>query len=306
MTSTTASSRPAGPTNRTMAPTMYQVVSNRPEGADTATLTLEPLAKAIEVPQPGQFTMLWAFGVGEAPISVASVAPAERREGAATDPHDPDESSRSPHRLVHTIRAVGPVTDRLCRAAVGEQIGVRGPFGTGWDLERALDRDVLVVAGGLGTAPVRPIVEHVLARREQFGRLVMLIGARSPEAVLYRPLLERWRSRLDAEVEVTVDTADPSWRGDVGLVTRLIDRAPVDFATTAAYVCGPEIMMRFVAAALVDRGTPSSEISVSLERNMHCAIGHCGHCQLGPLFLCKDGPVVSWAEAQTLLAVRER
>lgn len=271
-----------------MTPVMHRIRERRDDLADTVTLLLDPLdvdAPRSTPPAPGQFNMLWAFGIGEAPISVADATP-------------------SP--LVHTIRRVGAVTGALCDARVGDLVGVRGPFGTGWDLTGARGRDVLVVAGGLGLAPVRPIVQHVLDHRADYGRCAVLVGTREPEALLYREELERWRGRLDIEVEVTVDAAPPSWRGDVGLVTDLLRRAPVDFSETTSFVCGPEIMMRVVAQAVIDAGCDPAAVFVSLERNMHCAIGHCGHCQLGPAFICKDGPVLAWSQISSELMVRAR
>ncbi len=271
----------AGP----MTPVMHRVRDRRDEPDDTVTLFLEPVDAALPEPRPGQFNMLWAFGVGEAPISVADAGPVP---------------------LVHTIRRVGAVTGALCDAQAGDAVGVRGPFGTGWDLASAAGRDVLVVAGGLGLAPLRPVIQHVLAHRTDYGRLVLLVGAREPGALLYRDELEAWRGRLDIEVEVTVDTAPPSWRGDVGLVTDLLRRAPVDRGSAVTFVCGPEIMMRFVAQAMVDAGADPGSVHVSLERNMQCAIGHCGHCQLGPAFVCKDGPVLAWSRIAPQLMVRAR
>ncbi len=268
-----------------MVPLMYRVSSRRQDLADTVTLALEPIHERIAAPAPGQFNMLWAFGVGEAPISLAGI--------------DGDV-------LTHTVRGVGAVTNALCAMSEGDQVGVRGPYGTGWDLDGARGRDVLVVAGGLGLAPVRPIVTELLARRADYGRAALLMGAREPGSLLYRHELEAWRSRLDIEVEVTVDSARPSWRGNVGVVTKLIPQSPVEPAITRAFVCGPEVMMRFCARALVDLGVPPSEVFVSLERNMHCAVGHCGHCQLGATFVCKDGPVLSWADAEQVLRIRER
>jgi NAD(P)H-flavin reductase len=268
-----------------MVPHVYQVISRREEPAGTVTLDMVPVDGACPPPASGQFYMLWAFGVGEVPISVAGV--------------DGDV-------LTLTIRRVGAVTTALCAAVDGDQIGVRGPYGTGWDLDRAVGRDVAIVAGGLGLAPVRPVVTELLERRSDFGRAVLLIGARTPDALLYRGELEQWRGRLDFEVQVTVDAASPAWRGEVGLVTRLVERAPVDPANTTAFMCGPEVMMRFTALALLDRGVPPTEVILSLERNMHCAVGHCGHCQLGPLLLCKDGPVVAWPLVEPMLRIRER
>ena len=271
-----------------MTPVMHRVRARRDDLSDTVTLLLEPFGSdqpALAPPAPGPFNRVWAFGIGAAPISVADVDAVP---------------------LVHTIRRVGAVTEALWGAQVGDLVGVRGPFGTGWDVEGARGRDVLVVAGGLGLAPVRPIVQHVLDHRDDYGRFAVLVGAREPDALLYREELERWRGRLDIEVEVTVDTAPPRWRGDVGLVTELLRRAPVDFARATTFVCGPEIMMRFVAQGVIDAGGDPSSVFVSLERNMHCAIGHCGHCQLGPAFICKDGPVLAWSQISSQLLVRSR
>ena len=268
-----------------MTPTVYRVIDRCEELADTVSLVLEPVERAVPDPVPGQFNMLWAFGIGEAPISVARI------DGNA---------------ITHTIRQVGAVTTALCAAAVDGQVGLRGPYGNGWDMGAARERDVLVIAGGLGVAPVRPLVDSILANRADYGSVTLLFGARSPDLLLYADEIAGWRGRFDLDVEVTVDTADPSWRGDVGVVTRLVDRARFDPARTTAYICGPEVMMRFAALSCIERGIEPDRVWLSLERNMHCAIGHCGHCQLGPMFVCKDGPVTSWAAVEPLLAVRAR
>ncbi len=281
-----------------MVPLPYRVGWRRLDLADTVTLGLEPVDEAIPLPSAGQFDMLWEPGVGEVPISLSGL---------------PDEPQHG--MLEHTIRAVGPVTSALWAKEVGDVVGVRGPFGYGWDLRQAHHRDLLVVAGGLGLAPIRPVVSHALAQRDRFGRVVLLVGARDPGSLLYADQLERWRGRFDVDVEVTVDTATPPgrgdattppWHGDVGMVTRLLDRAPVTPADTIAVVCGPEVMMRVVADSLLDRGVSADRIWLSLERNMRCAVGHCGHCQLGPLFVCKEGPVVPWSAARPLVMARER
>jgi NAD(P)H-flavin reductase len=265
-----------------MVPEMYRVRSRVAETPSTVTLTLSAVAEPIAPTAPGQFTMLWAVGAGEAPISLAG------RHGAD---------------LIHTVRPVGDVTRALCHAAPGDLVGVRGPFGTGWDIERAVGRDVLILAGGLGVAPIRPLVQHVFEHRDDFGRVAVLIGARAPDELLYRSELDEWAARGDLDIQMTVDVGPATWRGHVGLVTNLLAGAEVDPARTVAYICGPEIMMRFAAKGVIDRGVPATETFVSLERNMQCAVGHCGHCQLGPLFLCKDGPVVDWSTAESLLSV---
>jgi len=268
-----------------MAPEPYRVLSRVQETADTWTLALEPLGGPIR-PAPGQFDMLWAFGVGEVPISTSG------RSAEAGD-------------LIHTIRAVGPVTRALCAAEPGDVIGVRGPLGTAWPLADAVGGDLVIVAGGIGLAPVRPAVYHALARRSDYASVCLLVGARTPAELLYQHELEMWRGRFDTEVDVTVDTAGSDWHGRVGLVTKLIPDAAFDPATATAFVVGPELMMRFTVAALVERGVPKERIHVSLERNMQCGVGHCGHCQLGPKLICRDGPVFPYPEVEALMEVRE-
>jgi NAD(P)H-flavin reductase len=183
-------------------------------------------------------------------------------------------------------------------------VGVRGPFGVGWPVAAAEGSDALVVGGGIGFAPLRPVVHQVLAERERFGNVAVLVGARTPADVLYQEEIEDWRDRGGLRVDVTVDVAPRGWPGQVGLVTSLLESCPVGFENVTAFLCGPEIMMRVVARALIDRGADPSRIHVSLERNMHCAVRLCGHCQLGPVFVCAEGPVLSWASAAPLLAVQ--
>ena len=266
-----------------MRPARYLVAARIQETYDTVTLLLRPVDDPIQVPRPGQFTMLYAYGVGEVPVSVSGI-------GEAPGPV-----------LVQTIRAVGAVTRALCAATPGDMIGVRGPFGTDWRVNDAGGRDMLVVAGGIGLAPLRPVVLAALRAR---GRVVLLVGARSPGDLVFTRELDVWRRR-GADVRVTVDHGEAGWDGRVGLVTGLIHDAIADPAGTTAFVCGPEIMTRLSAQALVDAGIPAREILVSLERNMRCGVALCGHCQLGPLLVCRDGPVVSYAEAAPLLAKRE-
>jgi anaerobic sulfite reductase subunit B len=267
-----------------MRPVPYVVTSRHAETCDTVTLMLRPVGYPIEPPRPGQFTMLYAFGVGEVPVSISGF-------------HRGDV-------LVQTIRAVGAVTRALCAAAPGAAIGVRGPFGTEWGLSIADGRDVLIVAGGIGLAPLRPVVLAALDQRARYDRVVLLAGARSPEDMIFTRELETWRRR-GADVRVTVDHGRAGWDGHVGLVTSLIEHAIADPADTAAFVCGPEIMMRLSADMLVRCGVPAADIRVSLERNMRCGAALCGHCQLGPLLLCRDGPVVSYAEAAPLVVIKE-
>lgn len=269
-----------------MVPRRHRVRSRRRELADTVTLALDPMDGPAPRPTPGQFVMLSAFGVGEAPVS------------ASGDPTRPGP-------LVHTIRAVGAVTRALTASRPGDVLGVRGPFGTDWGLDTMRGGDVVIVAGGIGLAPLRPAVHALLARRERYGRVALLVGARSPGTLLYARQLAAWGRRGDLHVEVTVDAASPGWDGHVGVVTELIPAAPFDPARAAALVCGPEVMMRFAAKALADRGVDPDRIRLSLERNMRCALGHCGHCQLGPVLVCRDGPVFGYERVAPLLAVRE-
>jgi NAD(P)H-flavin reductase len=228
--------------------------------------------------------MLYAFGVGEVPISFAG---------------DPGDG----RPLAHTVRAVGTVTDALCRAPRGTAVGVRGPYGAGWSLGDPAD-DLLVVAGGLGLAPLRPVILLAVADPVRRGYLRLLLGARSPDQLLYRRELGRWRVR-GADVRVTVDHAAPGWVGPVGVVTDLLEGAVDRPERTTALVCGPEVMMRLVAGRLRQLGVPGERIQVSLERNMRCGVAQCGHCQLGGVLLCRDGPVVGWDRIERSLEVRE-
>ncbi|MET7425919.1 FAD/NAD(P)-binding protein [Dactylosporangium sp. NPDC005555] len=268
----------------TMTPSRYRVVERTPETGDTVTLALEPVDEPLPVFRPGQFAMLYAFGVGEVPISVSG------RYGVAG--------------LLHTVRAVGATSGALCRAEPGCMLGVRGPFGRAWDLPAAAGADLVIVAGGLGLAPLRPVVRHAVTNRARYRHVAVLIGARTPDDLLYPDEYDAWRA-AGLDVLATVDRAATGWSGHVGVVTALFDRLDHRPADTAAYVCGPEIMMRFAARGLAGRGVPAGCVRLSLERNMHCGLGHCGHCQLGPLLLCRDGPVVGYDEAGPLLSVKE-
>ncbi len=270
-----------------MLPRPFRVLSSQRHTRDTVTLALEP---ADGEPLPfaaGQFTMLGAFGKGEAPISVSG---------------DPG----NPWLLEHTIRDVGGVTHALATAVPGDVLTVRGPYGRGWDAADGAGGDLVIVAGGIGLAPLRSAILEVLARRAGFGRVTLLYGAREPAEQVFTGDLAVWAADPGAlAVAVTVDRADPGWQGPVGLVTRLIPQARFNPARTLALVCGPEVMMRFVAAALTDAGVPTSRIRVSLERNMRCGIGLCGHCQLREYFICTDGPVFGYHQVAGLMTVRE-
>jgi anaerobic sulfite reductase subunit B len=264
-------------------PTRYRITSSYAETHDTVTLALRPIGQPIPAHRPGQFTMLYAFGVGEVPISISA-------------PPGDD--------LIHTIRSVGAVTQALCAADRGQIVGVRGPYGTDWGVDAAVGQDLLVVAGGIGLAPLRSAVLTALAARDRYERITVLAGARSPAEIVFAAELDSWRE-AGADVQVTVDTAAAEWAGHVGVVTQLIDRAGFDPAATTALVCGPEVMMRLTAKALLARGVKAGKIRISLERNMRCGTAECGHCQLGPLLLCRDGPVIDYLRAAPLLTVRE-
>jgi anaerobic sulfite reductase subunit B len=272
-------------------PALHHVTARRRITPDVVTLLLRPTEGDLRPFRAGQFNMVTALGVGEVPVSMSGA------------PGDDD--------LAHTIRDVGAVTHALCEADVGDVVGLRGPFGTDWGIDRlGDDTDVLVVAGGIGLAPVRGAIEQLLARRAGAGggagRIAVLVGARDPSQVVFADDLERWR-RGGAQVEVTVDVSDSVWGGHVGVVTSLVPLVELEPLRTTALVCGPEVMIRFTARDLVDRGLPAGSIRVSLERNMQCGFGVCGHCQLGPLLLCRDGPVVEYDPVVGgLLTERER
>jgi NAD(P)H-flavin reductase len=264
----------------THAHTVREIVKETP---DTFTLTLHPQnGDHGNSFQPGQFSMLWVFGVGELPISISG------------DPGHQD-------RLVYTVRSVGKATTALVSQKVGSGVGVRGPFGNGWPVDAARGRDLVIVAGGIGLAPLRPVIYHVLSHRQDYDRLVLLYGARSPRDLLYRKELAAWARQRDAQVLVTVDYGGLTWKHHVGVVTTLFKFARLRPARSVAMLCGPEIMMRFVARDLSGQGFGAHQIYLSMERNMKCGIGSCGHCQYGPHFICKDGPVFSYDEIRPLM-----
>lgn len=270
-----------------MVPHRFRVARVQPETADTVTLTLEPVDLGVAAGAPGQFNMLYLFGRGEVAISVSGTP---RRDGA----------------LTHTIRmhGGGTVTGGFAALRPGDMIGARGPFGRGWPMAECAGREVLAVAGGLGLAPLRPVV-HELLDDGAAKSVTILYGARAPEDMLYRPELEAWLRSGMPKVRTIVDHADPDWPGDVGVVTHLIDRHMFDPRNTVALVCGPEIMMRFAIGRLEERGVSDARIYVSMERNMQCAIGLCGHCQFGPDFVCKDGPVFRYDRIRDMFKLAE-
>ena len=269
-----------------MVPLPYAVVGRSHETHDAVSLRLAPRGAGIGVFRPGQFTMLYAPGVGEIAISISG---------------DPSDG----HELTQTVRDVGAVSAALCAADVGAVVGVRGPFGTDWELDAAQGADLVVVAGGVGLAPVRPVLLAALARRADYGRIVLVVGARTPKDFLFRDELAQWAARDDVTVLQTVDVPAAGWGGRVGFVTEPLAQLLLRPDRTAAFVCGPEPMMRFCANVLLGKGVPADRIRVSLERAMKCGVGLCGHCQLGPLLVCRDGPVADWSQVEQLLVVPE-
>lgn len=271
-----------------MLPRRYRVKRAWKELSDVATMELEPIDGDAVPFEPGQFNMLYAFGVGEVAISIS---------GDAADSG----------KLTHTIRDVGAVSGALTGVSDGDVIGVRGPFGSAWPVAEQTGRHIVFVAGGLGLAPLRPAIYHVLNNRDQYAGMTLVYGARSPEDLLYAEEVREWKSRFDTEVEVTVDHAAPGWTGQVGVVTLPLDRtlAGSNGAEVSAFVCGPEIMMRFSVMSLTAAGVPENRIWISMERNMRCAIGFCGHCQFQGDFICRDGPVFRHDRVTRLIAMKE-
>lgn len=269
-----------------MTPRPFVVTASRRETRDTRTLALSPVDGEPLAFAPGQFSMLLAFGVGEVPISISG---------------DPT----APEPLLHTIRDVGTVSRALANAAPGTVLGVRGPFGRGWSVADGRGGDVVFVAGGIGLAPLRPAILEVCATRSDYGRVALLYGARTPEELLFAEDLRGWAREHDVEVEVIVDNAQHAWRGRVGLVTQLVARAGFHGRDTLGLVCGPEVMMRHAALALLDRGVAKHRVRLSMERNMQCGVGLCGHCQLREFFLCVDGPVLPYDLLEPLMSRAE-
>jgi NAD(P)H-flavin reductase len=286
MTAVTGRDAGTEPTGDPFLPRSFVVRAHRQDTRDTYTLVLEPADGVPMEFAAGQFTMMHAFGAGEAPISISG-------DPARTD------------RLEHTIRNVGAVTKALVNSAPGAELGIRGPFGTGWEVSSGGGGDVVFVAGGIGLAPLRPAILEVCAARARYGRVLLLYGARTPEDILFADDLRGWADDHDIDVQVTVDNGQHAWRGRVGLVTQLVARGGFDAANTLALVCGPEVMMRYAAMALADRGVPKPRLRLSMERNMKCGVGLCGHCQLREFFLCVDGPVLTYDVLETLMARAE-
>jgi NAD(P)H-flavin reductase len=281
---TDLSGQPTEPGAAPWLPCFLRVRGVRDETALVRTIDIEKPTLGFAF-TPGQFNMLYAFGVGEVAISIS---------GHPDDPH-----------LTHTIRAVGKVSEALARIEPGMQIGVRGPYGRPWPMQLCEGQDVLLIGGGIGLAPLRGALLHLRRHRQRFGKVACLIGGRSPDQLIYRDEIEALERSGDIQIEVTVDHAPADWDRHVGVVTDLLPRARVDPAKTVALLCGPELMLRFAADSIQDLGVPAERIFVSMERNMKCAIGHCGRCQLGPNYVCKDGPVFTWQRIGRLVIMSE-
>lgn len=271
-----------------LMPTPWRIVSRRDETTDGAVFTWQLQPEAGEVPpfRPGQFNMLYAFGVGEVPISISG---------------DPEGSGS----VMHTLRAMCRVTRAMQTLQEGEVVGMRGPFGTAWPLEAAFGRDLVLVAGGIGLAPLRPVVCYAMRHREAFRRVFLLIGCRDPASELFRDDVIAWSRRPHLVVEVIVDRGGPAWRGHVGVVTKLVQRGGFDPTDAVAFLCGPEAMMRFAVLALQKRGVSEDRIHIWMERNMLDAAGIYSHRQEGRYTLCRDGPVLRIDQATDLFDVRE-
>lgn len=268
-------------------PQAARIVERIDESPDIFTLRLahaDPAAGAAFRFAPGQFNMLYLFGAGEVPISIVS---------------DPEELPL----VAHTIRAVGRVTQGLARLTTGQMLGLRGPYGRGWPLHTARGGDVLVVTGGLGCAPVVAVIDYVLRRRSEFGRLTIVQGVKHSADLIWRSRYEAWGRQPDTRVLLAADAAGPHWPWHVGRITGLLDQAAVRPERTLAMLCGPEGMMRATVERLLALGLGEAQLYLSMERNMQCAIGHCGHCQFGGRFVCRDGPVFAFPQVKELFGV---
>lgn len=276
------------PGNDPLRPVWFKVKSVVEEIPNVVTVIIAPQDPETQCHfKPGQFNMLYLFGQGEVPISYSG----------------PPQDQQQFH---HTIRNVGMVTHALSELKPGGLIGVRGPFGTSWPLDKAQGKDIVIVAGGLGLAPLRPVLYAILNNRDAYGRVCLLFGTRLQSDILFLKELWNWQSADNGiDVEMVVSAATSSWTGKIGTVLTLLQGRKFDPERTIAFTCGPEIMMRLVSQALAAQGLPTSQIFLSMERNMKCAVGFCGHCQFGPQFICKDGPIFSYDQIAHWINIRE-
>lgn len=267
-----------------MIPIPFVISKIKKETKDTFTIELDTPNK-FEF-KAGQFNMLYLFGVGEVAISISG-----------------DQSKRE--KLIHTIRNVGSVTNRISNLKKNDVLGVRGPFGSSWQIEKFQNKDILIIAGGLGLAPVRPIIYYILNNRNSFNKVTILYGTKNPNEIIFKNELHKWKSSFDIDLQIIVDNPDSNWKGNTGLITTLIKNLNLVLDNTIAMICGPEIMMKVSAIEVENKGLNPQNIYLSMERNMKCAIGLCGHCQYGSKFICKDGPVFSYLEIKHLLDIWE-
>lgn len=275
-----------------LEPKLFRIQEYKKETADIFSIHLLPVdSEAVIKFAPGQFNMLYTFGGGEVAISISG-------------------KGNRPGELIHTIRQVGATTALLSRLQVGQVVGLRGPFGKAWPVHEAINRDVVVVAGGIGLAPLRPLLRHFQVNREQFKNISLLYGMRTPHDLLFTEELEYWQKKAHFQVELTADSIPQTWKkpwkGFVGVVTPLIHKVSLDQPTdTVAYLCGPEVMMRFISCELNKRGMLNDRIYISMERHMKCAAGFCGRCQYREYFICKDGPVFNYSQMKNLMVLKE-
>jgi sulfhydrogenase subunit gamma (sulfur reductase) len=265
-------------------PTIAQVLKVEPMTEAETLFTLELPGGGSLGNEPGQFVEVSLFGIGEAPISISS------------------SPSRSNGTFEMCVRRVGDVTNAIHTLQPGDAVGVRGPFGEPFPVARMKGKDVLFACGGLGVAPLRSLINEVLDNRDDFGRVIILYGARDPSQILFRDDVAEWEARDDIEFHMTVDRGDDSWEGHVGVITTLFPDISINPQATIVAVCGPPIMYRFVMIELLGKGIPDAQIYLSLERRMKCGVGKCGHCQIDGLYCCQDGPVFRYADIKGLEA----
>lgn len=266
-----------------MTPLPYRLVDRRQETTDTATITLRAVAGRIGAWSPGQFAVVTVPDAGQSPVPLSGGAGAHAQL---------------------TVRGQDPVTHAIAAAPVGAEVGLCGPYGHGWQIDRAAGRDLVLLAGGIGLATLRPLLSRVLAERNRYGRVAVLLGAREPADLIFTHEYGAWRA-AGAQVLVTVDRAEPGWRGSVGLVTASLSRARFSGAEAAAFLCGPAVMMRLAARDLERHGVPASRVQVSLQSAVRCGTGCCDACQVGGVLACRDGPVVDWPEVRPALSTSE-
>jgi NAD(P)H-flavin reductase len=267
-----------------LVPQLFDITDFRCDTHDIFTLTLKPQNKSNFLFSPGQFNMLYAFGIGESAISISS-------------------SPLNHENITHTIRVVGSVTRNLQKLTTKDTIGIRGPFGNGWPIHQFKGKSIFLLAGGIGIAPLRSVIYALTSQRKDFADINLIYGTRTPQDLIYQNEFDKWRK--DINLHVIVEHATTSWTGNVGVISQLIPKVIKDPENTIVLMCGPEIMMRFSYYSLRDEGINSKNIFLSMERNMQCAIGHCGHCQWGPFFICKDGPVMNYKEIEPFLLKKE-